>query len=74
MTADEYQALPADTAIEAARVEAPTASLAFDPNAPLPDLHIIRHTRSWEPAARHYRDLTEAEKAEQNAPRFEVTR
>lgn len=33
----------------------------FDPNAPLPDLH-IRRTRSWEPAARHYRDLTEAEK------------
>lgn len=33
----------------------------FDPMAPLPDLH-IRKTRSWEPAARHYRDLTEAEK------------
>jgi hypothetical protein len=38
--------------------------LVFDPNAPLPDLH-IRATRSWEPAARHYQDLTEAEKAEQ---------
>jgi hypothetical protein len=35
---------------------------AFDPAAPLPDLH-IRQTRSWEPAARHYQDLTEAEKA-----------
>lgn len=35
----------------------------FDFNAPLPDLH-IRQQRSWEPAARHYRDLTEQEKAE----------
>ena len=34
----------------------------FDYNAPLPDLH-IRKQRSWEPAARHYRDLTDAEKA-----------
>lgn len=34
---------------------------AFDYMAPLPDLH-IRHTRSWEPAARHYRDLTDDEK------------
>lgn len=42
----------------------------FDHNAPLPDLHIQK--RSWEPAARHYRDLTDAEKAEQDAPRFEA--
>ena len=34
----------------------------FDPNAPLPDLNIGRRAHSWEPAARHYRDLTEAEK------------
>lgn len=34
----------------------------FDFNAPLPDLH-IRQSRSWEPAARHYRDLTEEERA-----------
>ena len=36
----------------------------FDFNAPLPDLH-IRKDRSWEPAARHYQDLTEDEKEEQ---------
>lgn len=36
----------------------------FDPAAPLPDLH-IRQNRSWEPAARHYQDLTETEKTEQ---------
>lgn len=35
--------------------------LTFDYNAPLPDLH-IRQARSWEPAARHYRDLAEGEK------------
>lgn len=34
---------------------------AFDFNEPLPDLR-IRQARSWEPAARHYQDLTEAEK------------
>lgn len=71
MTAAQYQALAADAASETARVEATTARIAFDPNAPLPDLH-IRHTRSWEPAAHHYRDLTEAEKAEQNTPRIEA--
>lgn len=43
----------------------------FDPNAPLPPMPDYR-TRSWEPAARHYRDLTDAEKAEQNNPRIEV--
>ena len=36
----------------------------FDYDAPLPDLH-IRHARSWEPAARHYRDLTTDEKENQ---------
>lgn len=35
----------------------------FDPDAPLPDLR-IRQARSWEPAARRYRDLTEEEKQE----------
>jgi len=34
----------------------------FDYNAPLPDLH-IRETRSWEPAARRYRDLDADERA-----------
>lgn len=33
----------------------------FDFNEPLPDLNIHK-SRSWEPAARHYQDLTEAEK------------
>jgi len=32
----------------------------FDFNAPLPDLH-IRKDRSWEPAARRYRDLEPGE-------------
>lgn len=37
----------------------------FDYNAPLPPLN-IRQSRSWEPAARHYQDLTpEDEAAEQ---------
>lgn len=33
----------------------------FDYDAPLPDLHIRKH-QSWEPAARHYQDLTPDEK------------
>lgn len=37
------------------------ARKAFDPAAPLPDLR-IRPECSWEPAQRHYRDLTDAEK------------
>jgi hypothetical protein len=36
---------------------------AFDYDAPLPDLH-IRKARSWEPAARHYRDLTDDERTD----------
>lgn len=40
----------------------------FDYNEPLPPLN-IRQSRSWEPAARHYQDLTEAEKkAEETTP------
>lgn len=39
-------------------------STDFDFNAPLPQQPDYR-SRSWEPAARHYRDLTEAEKQEQ---------
>jgi len=46
-------------------VEAIHERKAFDHMAPLPDLH-IRQSRSWEPAARRYRDLTEEEK-EMNA-------
>ena len=37
----------------------------FDRAAPLPDLNIRRARASWEPAARHYRDLTDAEKEQQ---------
>lgn len=33
---------------------------SFDYDEPLPDLH-IRQARSWEPAARRYRDLEEGE-------------
>jgi hypothetical protein len=39
----------------------PATPAPFDYNAPLPDLHITA-TRSWEPAARRYRDLTEDER------------
>lgn len=35
----------------------------FDLNEPLPPLPSHRLNRSWEPAARHYRDLTDEEKA-----------
>lgn len=35
----------------------------FDYNEPLPPLNTPRVRASWEPAARHYRDLTESEKA-----------
>lgn len=40
------------------------ATPPFDYDAPLPIFPDYRN-RSWEPAARHYRDLTDQEKAEQ---------
>lgn len=60
MTAADYEA-------ETALVQGVTAQqklrcLVFDPNAPLPDLHIAQG-RSWEPAARRYRDLSPEEKS-----------
>ena len=65
MTAAEYQAIAAETAQATAHVEAVTEQVRlrgkFDYDAPLPDLH-IRKARSWEPAARHYRDLDGDEK------------
>ena len=69
MTAADYQAIAADAAQATTRVEAVTEQVrlrgaAFDYDAPLPDLH-IRKARSWEPAARHYRDLSESEKEPQ---------
>lgn len=61
MTAAEYQALAAATADETARMQSATARIAFDFDAPLPDLHIHK-SRSWEPAARHYRDIEPEER------------
>jgi hypothetical protein len=68
MTAAEYLAEAADYAAETTLVQGVTAQqklrgLVFDYNAPLPDLHITQ-ARSWEPAARRYRDLTIDERAE----------
>ena len=69
MSAAEYLSEAATIAAEVALVAGVTAQqqlrgLVFDYNEPLPDLH-IRATRSWEPAARRYRDLTTEERAEQ---------
>ena len=69
MTAAELHAEAATIAAAVTLVQGVTAQqqlrgLVFDYNEPLPDLH-IRATRSWEPAARRYRDLTTEEKAEQ---------
>jgi len=70
MTAAELNALNDAAAAETARFElltnqAQTSGAIFDHMAPLPVMPDHRHTRSWEPAARHYRDLTPEEKAEQ---------
>jgi hypothetical protein len=69
MTAAELNALNLDAAAETAAYEAltnqaTTTGLIFDHMAPLPPMPDYRG-RSWEPAARHYRDLTPEEKAEQ---------
>lgn len=73
MTAQELQQIGAQAAKDTALIEGTTeqallrgivaSAEAFEYMAPLPDLH-IRRNRSWEPAARHYRDLTEDEKAQ----------
>jgi len=68
MTAAELNAYSADLTEATARVEGMTAQtklrgLVFDYDAPLPDLN-IRQARSWEPAARRFRDLTEEERRE----------
>lgn len=44
----------------------PTTQPPFDPAAPLPPMPDYR-SRSWEPAARRFRDLTDEEKQEQQA-------
>jgi len=69
VTAAEFLAEAAQVAAAVTLVQGVTAQqqlrgLVFDYNEPLPDLH-IRATRSWEPAARRYRDLTTEERAEQ---------
>ena len=65
MTAAEYQAIAANAAQSTAHVEAVTEQVRlrgqFDYDAPLPPMPDYR-ARSWEPAARHYRDLDEGEK------------
>jgi len=75
MTAAEYQSLASTAAQEITLIEGTTeqallrgivaAAEAFDYAAPLPPMPGYRG-RSWEPAARHYRDLTTDEK-EMNA-------
>lgn len=44
----------------------PAPAQPFDYNAPLPTFPDYR-ARSWEPAARHYRDLDETERKEYDA-------
>jgi hypothetical protein len=65
MTAADYLNIAAELAEETMLVQGVTAQQqlrgrVFDYNAPLPDLHITE-SRSWEPAARRYRDLEEGE-------------
>ena len=69
-SAAELNAYSAELTEATSQAEGMTAQtkllgIVFDYDAPLPDLH-IRQARSWEPAARHYRDLTTDEK-EMNA-------
>jgi len=69
MTAAEYQALAANTKQATVRVEAVTEQVrlrgqVFDYDAPLPPMPDYR-ARSWEPAARHYRDMDDDEKESQ---------
>lgn len=69
MTAADLNAYSAELTEATQQAEGVTeqvriTGLVFDYDAPLPDLH-IRQQRSWEPAARHYRDLTEEEKRAQ---------
>lgn len=66
MTAADLNTLRDDAATETARLEAltnqaTTTGILFDHMQPLPPMPDYRG-RSWEPAARHYRDLTPEEK------------
>lgn len=65
MTAAKFHAEAADIAQQVVQAESATAQIrlrgvvaAFDYHAPLPET--VR--RSWEPAARRYRELDESEK------------
>ena len=67
-TAAELNGIRDAAEVETARYEAltnqaQTSGVVFDYNAPLPAFPDYR-ARSWEPAARHYRDLTDEEKAD----------
>jgi hypothetical protein len=69
MTAAELNAYSADLTEATAQAEGTTeqarlVGLVFDYAAPLPPMPDYRG-RSWEPAAKHYRDLTEEERREQ---------
>ena len=69
MTAAEYQNLSAELTEATAQAvgtteQAKLRGLVFDYAAPLPPMPDYRG-RSWEPAARHYRDLTDDERGEQ---------
>lgn len=74
MTAGELQDLSAELAEDVAQAEGTTeqallrgivaAAEAFDHMKPLPQLRAHRPSRLWEPAARHYQNLTETEKQE----------
>lgn len=71
MTAAELNGIAAAAEVETARYEAltnqaQTSGLVFDYNAPLPVFPDYR-ARSWEPAARHYQDLTDTERKEYGA-------
>ena len=68
MTAADYQSMSADLTEATAQAEGTTEQarlrgLVFDYAEPLPPMPDYRG-RSWEPAARHYRDLTEEERRE----------
>jgi hypothetical protein len=67
MTAADLNEYAADKAAETSRFElltnqAQTSGQIFDHMAPLPVMPDHRNHRSWEPAARHYRDLDDEER------------
>ena len=67
MTAAELNAAADAAAAETSRFElltnqAQTSGVVFDHMAPLPVMPDHRHTRSWEPAARRFKDLTDEER------------